>query len=205
LQHATFDVVVTDSKESGPYLKINEHLNYDQLIAITAAFLNNDQVTLEGDFQKRAFSLCGSDYTLIDETSARSCQFLKEIPDTSYYFTVWMQFVNGISFINEISFENGNLFNKRVEIIFPAFIPQFSTQAFKNRLNLFLQNELPVQITYGCHFIPPKLLEELIPVFASWHNTLVYDVNNELCDDGINYSDVVLAELMNEINVPAYD
>ena len=109
--------------------------------------------------------------------------------------------------ISELSFENDPVFSSRVEIILPAFIPQFNTMAFQNRLNLFLQNEFPAQINYRCHFVTPGFLKELIPVFASWHNTLVYDTDSELPCGGANYSDAVLAKLLNgiELNEIAID
>jgi hypothetical protein len=69
-----------------------------------------------------------------------------------------------------------------VEIILPDFVPQFNTPEFKNRLNLFLQSSLPIQITYAVHFVNAIQLAKIIPVFCNWYNALIYNYKEESTD-----------------------
>lgn len=63
---------------------------------------------------------------------------------------------------------------EQVILIFPAFIPQLNTVAFKDRLELFLQENMPVQVSYRCFFLNSSMLEILIIAFADWHNGMIY-------------------------------
>jgi hypothetical protein len=89
-----------------------------------------------------------------------------------------------------------------VEIILPDFIPQFTTPEFKSRLDLFLQNALPVQISYTLHFVNAIQLAKIIPVFCSWYNALMYtykDDSTDLQNNQIAANTVALTNLITEI------
>lgn len=61
-----------------------------------------------------------------------------------------------------------------VLFLFPAFIPGINNPQFINRLQLFLSNNMPVNITYKFFMVEAGQLQELLPVYASWHNGLIY-------------------------------
>ncbi|ALL06184.1 hypothetical protein AQ505_12200 [Pedobacter sp. PACM 27299] len=63
----------------------------------------------------------------------------------------------------------------QVILIFPAFIVPLNTAAFVERLNFFMQQTMPVQVSYDWYFLNSSLLEILIIAYAEWHNGLVYD------------------------------
>jgi hypothetical protein len=89
-----------------------------------------------------------------------------------------------------------------VEIILPDFIPQFNTPGFKNRLDLFMQNALPVQISYTLHFVNAIQLAKIIPVFCSWYNALMYtykDDSTDLQNNQIAANTIALTNLITDI------
>jgi len=66
---------------------------------------------------------------------------------------------------------------EQVILIFPSFIPQMNSEAFEERLSLFLAEAMPVHVSYRCLFLNTSLLEILIVAFADWHNGLIYPAN----------------------------
>lgn len=65
--------------------------------------------------------------------------------------------------------------DNEVILIFPDFIPALNTWEFKNRLDLFLQNMLPVQVSYAYRFVNAAQLKNCIDAYTSWHNGLLYE------------------------------
>lgn len=84
--------------------------------------------------------------------------------------------------------------NNQVELIFPDFIPQFKTEDFKNRLKIFLQAEMPVQVVCNCRFVDSGTLKKLIPAFVHWHNNLRYHEKKQFPDQSLVLSARELAE-----------
>jgi len=66
---------------------------------------------------------------------------------------------------------------EQVILIFPSFIPQMNSEAFQERLSLFLAETMPVHVSYRCLFLNTSLLEILIIAYADWHNGLIYPAN----------------------------
>jgi hypothetical protein len=56
-------------------------------------------------------------------------------------------------------------------LVFPEFL---NSTEFQNRLDFFLENELPPQLNYKYLFIDPSNLKELIPKYTKWHNDLIF-------------------------------
>lgn len=67
------------------------------------------------------------------------------------------------------------IFNNKVILFFPSFVPAFTTPEFKNRLEIFFQSSLPVQVPAKSYFIESDALLLLIKLFTAWHNLLVYN------------------------------
>ncbi|SDG65191.1 hypothetical protein SAMN05421827_10933 [Pedobacter terrae] len=65
----------------------------------------------------------------------------------------------------------------QVILIFPSFIPQMNSEAFQERLSLFLTETMPAHVSYRCLFLNTILLEILIIAYADWHNGLIYPAN----------------------------
>lgn len=77
------------------------------------------------------------------------------------------------AFVNDVVFDSSVLF------LFPAFIPEINNPEFKERFEFFLSNTLPVNCPYACFVVEADQLQELIPLYVSWHNSLVYHQSDE--------------------------
>lgn len=63
----------------------------------------------------------------------------------------------------------------QVILIFPAFLLHANTEeTFRSRINVFLQEAMPVQLSYSYHFVSSSMLERLIVAFVDWHNGQIY-------------------------------
>ncbi len=56
-------------------------------------------------------------------------------------------------------------------LVFPLFL---KSDEFEARVNFFLQDELPPQMSYSYLFVDDAQLENLIPIYCDWHNSLIY-------------------------------
>lgn len=61
-----------------------------------------------------------------------------------------------------------------ITLLLPGFIPELNTPAFRERLQLYLDNTLPVSVPYRCFFISGEMMVRVIPAFARWFNSLKY-------------------------------
>jgi hypothetical protein len=70
--------------------------------------------------------------------------------------------------------------SNEVVLIFPSFTLQqmnttpleFNTISFRNRLNLFLENSLPVSMPFQYYVADEDAMQEIIPAYATWINSL---------------------------------
>ncbi|CAD0007537.1 hypothetical protein [Flavobacterium chungangense] len=69
---------------------------------------------------------------------------------------------------------DSKIFKKSVFLIFPDFIPPFQTAEFKKRLKQFLKINLPANVNYECLFLSCQELEEFIPDYLYWYESLRY-------------------------------
>jgi hypothetical protein len=72
-----------------------------------------------------------------------------------------------------------------VEFLFPKFIPQFQTTEFESRVEMFLQNELPLHVAHRLRLVSDERLGLIIPAFIKWHESIRYgqssDYDKTLC------------------------
>jgi hypothetical protein len=159
------------------------------------------QDELNEQLQKGYFTIGNVTYTFspvrLDNTQNKK---YKWIAQTDYFFTVRIKEGNEIG-----SLEDFKVFDNKLEVILPAFVPQINTPAFTNRLNFFLKNTLPVQLNFNCHFVDAVMLGKLIPAFANWHNALIYDDKEPAPDTERRKTAAALATLIHEINTGGND
>lgn len=93
--------------------------------------------------------------------------------------------------------------SEQLILIFPAFIPQLNTEAFKARLTLFLEENMPIQISYRCCFVNKSLLEILIIAFANWHNGLIYPSDPTISKSPVSHADSLM-KIINQIYTESY-
>lgn len=92
---------------------------------------------------------------------------------------------------------------EQVILIFPAFIPQLQTEAFKERLTLFLQENMPIQVSYRCCFVSKSMLEILIIAFADWHNGLIHPSDPTVNKSPVSNADSLM-KVINQIHTDSY-
>ena len=98
--------------------------------------------------------------------------------------------------------------SKQEQSLFPGnsvwiFLPDFLfpvDPAFKDRLYFFLQQELPVQLPFQCHFVSSDMMAILIPAFCEWHNSLVYKDDDPVSPADITMYATRLIEILTQIN-----
>ena len=178
LKYFSFEVVLTSNIQPVSYWQINEDLNYGQAITIVQALSDNrnkDLIDIDN-----GITIGNTNYTLkTADASNESNKFYRPVMSTAYSFTVKVKSDKMISGQEIERFDTFPIFKSDVEIIFPEFICQSDKEEFKNRLDLFLQNTLPVQVSYELHFIGGDQLKVFIPAFINWHNSLVYNTYND--------------------------
>ncbi len=90
--------------------------------------------------------------------------------------------------------------SKDLNFIFPSYIPQFSSVAFKQRVELFLQENLPVNIRYRVYYPSYNELKKIIPAFANFYNAIRSNgVNTKTATEVLDSADT-LATVMYKIN-----
>ncbi|WP_158992499.1 hypothetical protein [Mucilaginibacter sp. L196] len=173
LKYFKFDVIITDSEKAEPdshYWQIDSDLNYSQAIAIIHSITDMHQEEAL-DLAQMDVVAGGNTYKFKPaDSNNTNNKYHKPIANTKYFFSVRMQ--NGDELPH---FDEFPIFSNDLELIFPVFINELSSVEFTNRLDVFLENTLPVQVSYAYHFIGDNQLELFIPAFVSWHNQLIYN------------------------------
>jgi hypothetical protein len=72
---------------------------------------------------------------------------------------------------SELEIPVANFINS-VEIFFPQFMPPFQTTDFSNRVELFSEYDLAVNVQYQLHLVQDKHLDKLIPAYIGWHESI---------------------------------
>jgi hypothetical protein len=89
--------------------------------------------------------------------------------------------------------------SNEITLIFPEFINEIRNERFKTRLDLFLQNSIPVHILYNILYLSSDQLMNFIPAFIKWHNDLLYKEENSMNNNDLKENANILATLLNKI------
>ena len=160
-------IVITQSIENGPYYKMKHALSYAETIALYTFLENANTITIDTNSNSGEIVLTIDTITyellvITQTTSINWKQTATIAPD--YFF--------GINFEN--SSENSESI-ETITLLFPDYIPYFNTDYFKNRLDTFLENTLPIEVSYSYRFINQETLNSFIPAYIDWHNNLTYN------------------------------
>ncbi|AYL99039.1 hypothetical protein [Mucilaginibacter celer] len=173
LQFVDFEIVLTQSVANGPYYKTNGHLNYEDVILVKDAFAAGTKCQIDN----QSFTVLGQTFALAaaDNANGGDKYFTRIDSAPNWLFTIKI-----IGSDRETEIPDGSpLFDNNLELIYPDFIPGLNNDDFRDRLDLLMQAELPIQSGYNCHFVTQAQLGVLIPVFSLWHNRLIrYNFNN---------------------------
>lgn len=181
-------IIITQSIENGPYYKMKDALSYAETIALYTFLENANTITIDTNSNSGEIVLTIDTitYELLVITQTTSINWKQTATIASDYFF-------GINFEN--SSENSESI-ETITLLFPDYIPYFNTDYFKNRLDTFLENTLPIEVSYNYRFINQETLNSFIPAYIDWYNNLIY--NN------LTYkktTDTATA-LLNIINIP---
>ena len=201
-QYVGFRITLTGNTDSGPYWQISEPLNYPQALAIARFFSGKGPIDIDEE-DNPGFTMGNTRYALdkvppapVPPAAATpsappvptapaavasappapalpSLHFFSPITGTTWSFTV--QTNAGFEIQRFAEFPD---FEEDIALIFPAFLGVFNTPAFTTRLDLFLQSTLPVHLSYKCYFFGSEQLSVFVPVFADWHNHMIYSDRN---------------------------
>jgi len=71
--------------------------------------------------------------------------------------------------------------NGDIVFIFPGYMPTFKTPEFAERLNLFLQHELPVTVSFAVYIIDDQqVLEMVADAFICWHDAVRFTEDTQV-------------------------
>jgi hypothetical protein len=151
----------------GIIFQVDEVLNFEQLMEINF-FINQNNVA---QFNQNQLFLGERKYNVI------------QIGNTTDPNVLSIYSINIVNGIESLTVQKEMIFDNIVSLIFPKFLDDNS---FINRLEIFLQQSLPVASSYHYHFKESLELAPFINAFVSWHNCLTYqefdisEINKEL-------------------------
>lgn len=160
-------IIITQSIENGPYYKMKDALSYAETIALYTFLENANTITIDTNSNSGEIVLTIDTitYELLVITQTTSINWKQTATIASDYFF-------GINFEN--SSENSESI-ETITLLFPDYIPYFNTDYFKNRLDTFLENTLPIEVSYSYRFINQETLNSFIPAYIDWYNNLIYN------------------------------
>jgi len=160
-------IAITQSIENGPYYKMKDALSYTETIALYTFLENANTITIDTDSNtgKIVLTINTVTYELLEITQTTSINWKQAGTIASDCFF-------GINLEN--SSENSESI-ATITLLFPDYIPYFNTDYFKNRLDTFLENTLPIEVSYNYHFINQETLNSFIPAYMDWYNNLIYN------------------------------
>lgn len=160
-------IVITPSIEKGPYYKLKDSLCYAETIALYTLLENANAITIDtnSDSGEIVLTIDTITYELLSTTQTTSINWKQTATIASDYFF-------GINFEN--SPENSECI-ETITLLFPDYIPYFNTDYFKNRLDTFLENTLPIEVSYSYRFVNQETLNSFIPAYTDWYNNLIYN------------------------------
>lgn len=164
LSYVRFSFILTKDPEKGPYYAIDQSLNYEEALAL-AQYAVTKKTSDPIDETQGTFNA----YRYSELQTAESGQYYQPIPGTPYSFTV--KTADGYEVPR---FDEFPCLDNDVELIFPAFIPALLSPGFAYRMEILLQEWMPVHLSWSYRFFGGDQLAVFIPFFAHIHNSLIY-------------------------------
>ncbi len=111
------------------------------------------------------FDINGKDYKLTErfKTSRTTEQFSVNIDESV---------ILGVQFEDDTELSIDTFFEDRLILVFPDYVNGINSPEFNERLNLFLEDTLPVQVTYSTLCLSAIEMEILIQLYVAWHNSI---------------------------------
>lgn len=156
--------IVKQSKNS--YLQI-QNTDFQSIANINYILNTTSQTVLDAEFLKGYLEFSNEKYSFAsgDSQNATTDDYTKS-KLSDYLFRITVTSGNGTITIND------ELFKKNAILLFPGFIPELQTPQFKKRLKQFLAVSLPTNIQCECLFASLQELENFVPNYNNWHESL---------------------------------
>jgi len=165
-------ISLTESVADGPYFEITQPLNDLETSKLFFVLQTARKITLSNP----VFPAIPTVH--LDKTSQFDLKYSETLNQKNWTASG----TDGLFFAAEESQQkDSTIAAPMIELIFPDFIPQFNTAAFKERLDLFLDQTLPPEVSYQFRLMDRDALRQLIPAFTDWHNSL-RNTNSDLTE-----------------------
>ncbi len=185
-KHLGFNLIITQNAKTGPFWMVEEiflgrsgpgspvvpitEFDYAKSILLNEVVKKKSAAEMHALTEKNdeRFEAGGYHYRLIKQEHAW-------LPEENYQQLNTSGYLAALTIPGNNGNRNkkiGRLFNSDLLLIFPGFVDTVTTALFKNRLDKFLQNTLPVTASYSPEFVDLKTLIILIPAFIKWHESL---------------------------------
>ncbi|WP_420571495.1 hypothetical protein [Kordia sp.] len=174
LQSGSFQVYIKESSISNIYYRLNTILNYTDFITLSAK-LN----TMKSQDITSYLTSINANYTLtqVDSNTLEDATFIS-IPNTANSWTASVNWNEKNTMYITDSFLKNTLF-----WIFPNYIKELIATDWQHRLSYFMESQLPIQITANPMYADADDLQTLIPLYVSWYNSNIYNVNNQTTEE----------------------
>ena len=162
-----FQIAYFEGGEEPEYHVVKEKANYHSALGIEQLF--------RVDLQKAGISLsesitihvCENAFSVIQTEECEWAEGLwQTIPGTKNKIAI------GANLGEQPIGLAHSIFQNSVMLFFPDFVPEFTQVDFKSRIDLFLENMLPVHMETAVNAISSGELKQLIPKFCNWRNSL---------------------------------
>lgn len=201
LQYFQFEMVITNATSQQTW-QITQSMDYATTAQVIAGVAALGQNSLDTQLTGTTPTLTINDqpYTLNAlspvVTPGKSYHNLK---GTDYYYLIKAVGPTGVDATIELED-----FQRRLEFLFPDFISEFVSVPFRNRINFFLGNELPVNAPFRYALIRATDTNELITAFVAWHESMrCSDLSDYPNPDSVQCAWNLLNELAKTYTTPA--
>ncbi|MEP0264342.1 hypothetical protein [Dokdonia sp.] len=209
-QSLKYDFVIreTRSDNEAVFVTLDRKLDYKQILKLDQILKHvkgQDLNTIKNEIIqviKETLKFSESTKTTINSDSFQA------VKDTPYAWAVVFPIDNDKEEDTSISLYDP-LFNDTVVLLFPKFIlgTENSTNEdndkekeshFEEKLDYFLENELPIQVTPKKKFLQLSEIAKIIPLYVAWHNSLIYDTGDNKKTDPSKTTTPPLTESIKE-------
>ncbi|KRD10393.1 hypothetical protein ASE21_11855 [Flavobacterium sp. Root901] len=167
LKQLQFDLEIIKPNQVNYSFYNIQNIDFEAVSNLNYLLNTSSQSVLDSEFEQGYLSFADSRFPF--SFGSMPLENLRDYTQTSqsdYLFRI--KIVSGDGNITLDS----RVFRKNMLFLFPDFIPALQTAEFKKRLKQFLKASLPVNISTECLFVNSTQLEEFIPKYMYWHESL---------------------------------
>ncbi|CAM3839891.1 MULTISPECIES: hypothetical protein [Flavobacterium] len=166
-------IIITQSTLEGPYYTIEDSLNYPETISLYMLLENPTETTINA---KTEIDLSSTQTSIvINDTISYNLSATAFNDESANWTKITCNEVDYFITMYQKKISENNDTTKTITLIFPDYISYFTNDYFKNRLELLLENTLPIDVTYNYQFASQKTLCDLIPAYINWHNDITFN------------------------------